>query len=69
MKIDITAVVLNEGETMEPQVKEANSFIRKNLSDLAAIRLVIADNGPADQTAYITKRLAAETENIGQVSL
>ena len=69
MRIDITIPVLNEEETLERQVKKADSYIRNNLSDLGTIRLVIADNGSADQTAGIAKKLAAEAESIALVSV
>lgn len=69
VKIDITIPVLNEEETLERQVKQANSFIRGNLADLGAIRLVIADNGSTDQTADIGRRLASEHEDIVFVSV
>ena len=69
MIIDITIPVLNEEETLERQVKKADSYIRNNLSDLGAIRLVIADNGSTDQTAEVAKKLATEAENIALISL
>lgn len=64
MNIEITIPVLNEEDTLERQVLEANSFVQQSLTDLGDIKIVIADNGSTDATASIAKRLASRQHAI-----
>lgn len=62
--VTITIPVLNEEETLREQVSKAHRFIQDELSDLASIGLLIADNGSHDQTLQIGQALAAELDGV-----
>ena len=60
IEIEITIPVLNEESALDRQVRKATTYIREQLTDLGAIRLIIADNGSNDRTQTIAEKLAAE---------
>lgn len=55
--VEITLPVLNEGQTIERQLRELDSFLTRNFSKEYNISVIIADNGSTDDTAQICERL------------
>ncbi|MFN4079400.1 MAG: glycosyltransferase [Saprospiraceae bacterium] len=59
MTFEATIPVLNEAPTLERQVLILYDFLKKNFPDEGQWRIVIADNGSADETPQIAERLSA----------
>jgi glycosyltransferase involved in cell wall biosynthesis len=59
VSVEITLPVLDEGQTIEKQVRELDSFLRRNFSNEYDISVIIADNGSTDDTGRICERLVA----------
>jgi glycosyltransferase involved in cell wall biosynthesis len=59
ISVEIALPVLNEGQTIEHQVRELDSFLSRNFSKEYDISVIIADNGSTDDTAQICERLVS----------
>lgn len=59
ISVEITLPVLNEGQTIEHQVRELDTFLERNFSNEYDISVIIADNGSTDDTAEICGRLVS----------
>lgn len=67
MRIEIALPVLNEAETLEPQILKILNFIKDNIFKEYEVSLIIGDNGSTDQTGKIAKRLSQENDNVEYV--
>jgi glycosyltransferase involved in cell wall biosynthesis len=67
--IEITIPILNEEATLNAQVRKTRDYIDHNLSDLAPITLVLADNGSTDTTPDIARALERDLEGIRYLRL
>lgn len=67
--IEITIPILNEEATLNTQVRKTRDYIDLNLSNLAPIKLVLADNGSTDTTPDIARALERDLEGIRYLRL
>jgi len=67
--IEITIPILNEEQTLDEQVRKVDLYIRRNLSDLGTIVLVLADNGSTDATPDIALALQLEMDGVRYLRL
>ena len=67
MTFDVTIPVLNEAPTLERQIRILYDFLKKNFPTTGQWRIVIADNGSADETPQIAERLSAELPEVALV--
>jgi glycosyltransferase involved in cell wall biosynthesis len=64
MTFDITIPVLNEAETLDRQIRILHAFLSRHFTNDNQWRIVIADNGSTDDTAFIAQALQDEFSEI-----
>ncbi len=62
--VEITIPVLNEGRTLENQVRHVDAFLRETLDQRFHTKILIGDNGSTDDTEAIGRALAVELERV-----
>lgn len=68
MNVDIVLPVLNEEKSLEKSVLTIRAYLDENLEN-HSYSLVIADNGSADETESIGRRLAANDSKVRYIRL
>ena len=69
MTYEITVPILNEAFSLERQIEIVVKYINESLSDIADIRVIIADNGSTDASPEIGHRLAEKHATITYLRL
>jgi len=64
MTFEVTIPVLDEEESLEKNVLILHSFLKKNFPNDGQWQIVIADNGSADKTFEIARRLSQKLKEV-----
>ncbi len=64
MTFEVTIPVLNEEENLEKNIRVLHSFLKANFPNDGRWQIVIADNGSADKTFEIARRLSEKIKEV-----